>query len=138
MDEEARIAAAIKERIDVPDPTPAISEEPKAPEKPDEQFLHDGLPLETMLEKQRWLDYFNVPSMSRREPQVDTWLTKVIDWARDEAGSSEYSDILRVINDQERTLGSKIKQDRLATLARFAQIRMTRRRLIEEERALYG
>lgn len=135
MDEESKIAEALKAKLAQLEPV--IEEKPKEEPKTDERFVHD-LPPENLLERQRWLDYFNVPSMSRREPQIDGWLTRVIDWARDEAGSSEYADMLRVIDDQERILGSKIKQDRLSTLARFAQIRVQRRKLLAEERAIYG
>lgn len=134
MNEDA-IAAELKAKLQVEEPAPEpAKEEPKT----DERFLHDGLPLESRLEKQQWLDYFQVPSQARYDGKVDTWLQRVLDWARDEAGSSEYTDILRVISDQERILGSKIKPDRLATLARFATIRRQRIQLAEQERALYG
>ena len=84
------------------------------------------------------MDYFQIPSMSRHAPEVSQWIDEVVAWARDEAGSSEYTDILRVINDQERVMGNKLKPDRLLNLRQFVKINSQRRRLAEQERALYA
>lgn len=139
--DEAEIAAALAAKAN-PDPTPDV-ETPQEPEKPaepknEDESFHDNLPLENTLEKMQLLDYFQVPQISRHSAEVQTWMNTVIEWARGEAGSREYTDVLRVINDQERIMGSKLKPDRLSRLAQYVKINSLRRQLIEKERALYG
>lgn len=108
---------------------------PDVPE--DEQFLNKQSP-ESTLEQIKLFDYFQLNSMDRHAPEAQKYIQTVIDWARDEAKSSDYADILRVINDQERVMGSLLKGGRLSNLYRFVTIRSQRNRLIQEERALYG
>lgn len=136
MDEAAIVAKLAENANPVPD-IPATAPIAPAEHDQDEGF-HDNLPLENTLEKLNLMDYFQIASQNRHSPEIQTWLNSVIDWARDEAGSSEYTDILRVINDQERVMGSKIKPDRLLRLWQFVKINTQRKRLIEQERVLYG
>lgn len=105
--------------------------------KPDQEFL-DKISPENTMEKMKMFDYFELSQMDRHAPEAEKYLTSIMDWAKDEAKSSDYADILRVINDQERILGSRLKGNRLSTLYRFVTIRNNRNRLIQEERALYG
>lgn len=136
--DEATIAAQLAEKVAEPTPPPVTEtpEEPKIQPKQDESF-HDNLPLETTLDKLKMLDYFEIPPLSRRSAEVDSQLSRIMDWAQQEAGSREYTDILRVINDQERVMGNKLKDNRLTRLYQFVTINAQRKRLIEQERALY-
>ena len=118
-------------------PVPPITPDPPKEEPKEDESFHDNLPLENTLEKMRLMDYFEIPQISRYQPEVATWLDQVIEWARTEAGSSEFTDMLRIINDQERIMGNKLKQDRLSKLANFVKINSQRRKLAEMERALY-
>jgi len=135
MDEQA-IVEKLAQNTEQPQPEP-VAPTP-APVKEGEEFIHDNLPLENTLEKMKLLDHFNIPSEMRREAAISTWLDRVVDWARDEAGSSEFTDILRVIDDQERVLGTRVKQDRLMKLYQFVTIRSQRNKLAQMERTLYG
>ncbi len=136
--DEAAIVAKLSERANpVPPPEPTIPETPLEEPNPDEGF-HDNLPLENTLEKLNLMDYFQIASQNRHSPEIQTWLNTIISWARDEAGSSEYTDMLRVINDQERVMGSKLKPDRMLRLWQFVKINTQRKQLIERERVLYG
>ena len=137
MDEQA-IADKLAQKVAEPIPPPVTETPEVKPVREGEEFIHDNLPLENTLEKMQLLDHFRVPSEMRREANISTWLDRVVDWARDEAGSSDYTDLLRVIDDQERVLGSKMKQDRLLTLYQFVTINAQRKRLIQQERALYS
>jgi hypothetical protein len=137
MDTEAQIAADLAAAL----PKPVIPEngwdgvKPEVPE--DEQFLNKQSP-ESSLEKIKLFDYFELSQLDRHAPEAEKYLQRIIDWAKDEAKSSDYADILRVINDQERVMGNKLKSNRLSNLHRFVAIRATRNRLIQEERALYN
>lgn len=136
--DEAAIAAKLAEKTNPQPIPPPVTEEPEPPEEPKDENFHHNLPLENTIEKLNLMDYFQIPSMNRHSPEVAQWLDTVIEWARDEAGSSEYTDMLRVINDQERVMGNRIKPDRLLRLWQFVKIHSQRKRLIEQERSLYG
>lgn len=115
-----------------------IRDEPKTEAKPeDEQFI-DKMTPESTVEQMKLYDYFQLSSLDRANPDAQKYLKTVMDWARDEAKSSDYADMLRVINDQERVMGNLLKGSRLSNLYRFVTIRSQRNRLIQEERALYN
>ncbi len=143
MDEQ-QIQEQLAEKVKDPDVSPDTETAPELPTAPrpepkeNEEFIHDNLPLEATLDKMKLLDYFEIPQTMRRESDIDKWMGRVMDWAKDEARSSDYTDILRVINDQERVMGNKLKPDRLMRLAQFVTINQQRKRLIEQERALYN
>ena len=135
---EAEIAADLAAKVNpVEPPAVEVSEEPKQPEVPEDEAFHDNLPLENTLEKIKLLDYFEIPQLARRSAEVDNQLSRIVDWAKDEAKSSEFTDILRILNDQERVLGTKLKDNRLTKLYQFVTINSQRKRLAEMERALY-
>ena len=136
MNEEAIAAKLAEQANPVPAPPMTTPETPGEPVKEDSDF-HHNLPIENSVEKLNFMDYFQIPSQNRHAPEIATWLDTVMDWARDEAGSSDYNDMLRVINDQERVMGNKIKPDRLLRLWQFVKINSQRKKLIEQERALY-
>lgn len=135
--DEAAIVAELASTL----PKPEIPENGWAGVKPEtpenEQFL-DKMTPEATLEKIKLFDYFQLSSLDRITPEADKRIQAVMNWARDEAKSSDYGDMLRVINDQERIMGGLLKPSRLSNLYRFVTIRTQRNRLIQEERALYG
>lgn len=137
--DEAQIAANLAASVNEPKPAtaPELPSDPKPEPKVDEAF-HDNLPLETVVEKMKLQDYFELPQGIRRSAEVDTQINRIMEWAKDEAGSSEYTDMLRVINDQERIMGNKYKDNRLMRLFQFVTINAQRKRLMEQERVLYG
>lgn len=138
QDQEAEIQAYLASQLAVkntPDPTPPpVTETPEAPDDP----APTGMTPENELEKMKLFDYFEVSSADRHSVEAQQYLQSVVDWARDETGSSDYLDIIRAISDQERVLGIKLQPNRLSRLHRFALIRSQRIRLAEEERALYA
>lgn len=136
---EEEVAAQLAERTVEP-PVKAEPEQPTIlkPEPKEDEAFHDNLPLETTLDKLKFLDYFEISSLSRRSAEVDTQLNRIIDWARDEAKSSDYTDILRIIDSQERVMGIKLKDNRLTKLSQFVTINQQRKRLLEQERSLYA
>jgi len=139
MQNEEQIAADLAAQLPKPD-IPANGWEIRdatgaVPE--DQQFL-DKMSPESTLEKMKLFDYFDLSQLDRRSPEAGHYLQTIMDWARDEAKSSDYTDMLRVINDQERVMGGLLKGQRLTNLYRFVAIRTQRNRLIQEERALYG
>lgn len=135
MDTEAQIVADLAAALPKPD-IPESSWDGVKPTPPDEEFI-DKITPESNLEKIKLFDYFELSSMDRRSPEAEKYIGAIMDWARDEAGSSDYTDILRVINDQERVMGGLLKAQRLSKLYRFVTVRQQRNRLIQEERALY-
>lgn len=137
-DIEAEIQADLAAKLAVRSlPPPTTPGAPPTVNEPDDP-APAGMTLENSLEKMKFFDYFQVKTADRRSPEAEVYLQKVLDWARDETGSSDYIDVLRAISDQERILGIKLQPDRLSRMYRFALIRSQRIRLAEEERALYG
>lgn len=133
--DEAQIAAQLAAKIAPPPPDPA-PEPPPEHEATDTDF-HNNLPLENTFEKQQLLDYLMIPQVSRHTAQIAQWTDEVLTWAKDEANSREWTDILRVIDQQERLMGNKLKPDRLLRLRQFIKINRQRKQLLAQERALY-
>jgi len=129
----------IEEQLAQKTVAPTPQEQPEhIPDPNEDEAFHNSLPLENTLEKIKFQDYFEIPSAARHSAEVATQLDRIIDWARDEAKSSDYNDILRVINDQERVMGSRLKDNRLMRLYQFVTVNTQRKRLMEQERALYN
>jgi len=133
---EDEVAAQLAAKVAEPTTAPELPSDPKPEPKEDEAF-HDNLPLETVVSKMKLEDYFEIPLPARRSAEVEQQLNRIIDWARSETKSSEYSDIMRAISDQERIMGIKLKDNRLIKLYQFVTINSQRKRLMEQERALY-
>jgi hypothetical protein len=134
MDED-QIAAELAQRTE--EPVPPLEAPTPKPQVPEDEAFHNNLPLETVLDKMKLEDYFEIPQALRREANVETQLNRIMEWAAQEAGSREYTDILRVINDQERIMGNKLKDNRMMRLFQFVTINAQRKRLAQQERALY-
>ena len=134
---EDQIAAELAQRVTAP-PLPVETTPAPATEVNEDESFHDNLPLETVMDKMKLQDYFEIPVGSRRSPEVDSQINRIIEWAASEAGSREYTDIVRIINDQERIMGNKLKDNRLTRLYQYVTINQQRKQLIERERALYG
>lgn len=134
MDKEAQIQAQLIAKMPSSQPSEPMEHTPDEPGDP----APPGMTPEASLDRIKLLDYFGISSIDRHSPEADNYLTKIMEWARDEAGSSEYTDILRVISDTERTLGIRFKEGRLTTLFRLVTIRHARNQLAEQERALYN
>jgi glucose/arabinose dehydrogenase len=134
---EDEVAAKLAATVDPPTTAPELPSDPKPEPREDEAF-HDNLPLETVMDKMKLQDYFEVPALARRSAEVETQLNRIVDWARDEARSSDYADILRVISDQERIMGIKLKDNRMTKLFQYVTINSQRKRLMEAERALFN
>lgn len=136
--QEDEIAKQLAAKVDpVPPPATDAPETPVEPEKKDENF-HNNLPLENTFEKQQLMDYLMIPQISRHTQEIQQWTQEVLEWAKDESHSSEFADIVRVIDDQERIMGNKLKPDRLLRLRTFIKIHNQRKQLAARERALYG
>jgi hypothetical protein len=138
MDESQIVAdlAAALPKTEIPNDGWDKVREQQTPTPP-EEFV-DKVSAESQLEKIKLSEYFNLNQIDRRSAEADKYISRIMDWARAEAGSSDYADILRVINEQERVMGNLLKTNRLTNLYRFVAIRATRDRLIQEERVLYS
>lgn len=132
---EDQIAAALAARLEEP-----VVEEPvikeQAPEAP-QDFVDKMLP-EEQLTRNRLLDWFEIPMHERHTTKTDRWINDIYAWARETAGSGEYTDLLRVINEQEQIMGSRMKPGRVVKLYKYIQISRLRRQLANQERLLYG
>lgn len=135
--DESQIEADLKAKLPKPDIPENGWDGVKPPEKTDQSFL-ESLPIENSLEKMKLFDYFELSPLDRKAPQASKYLTAVVQWAQKEAGSDDYYEILKVVNEQERVMGNLLKQGRLSNLYKFATIRNQRRQLDIQERVLYG
>lgn len=132
---EDQIASALASRLEEPvveaEPAPEpVAETPK-------DFVDKMLP-EEQLTRSRLLDWFEIPMNERHTTKVDRWINEIYSWARETAGSGEYTDLLRVINEQEQIMGSRNMPGRVGKLYKYIQISRLRRQLANEERLLYG
>lgn len=135
---EEQIQQKLASTIDDPvSPTEPESPAEPRPEPKEDDVFHDNLPLETTLDKMKLYDYFEIPQAGRHSAEVQTQMSRILDWARDEMKSSEYTDILRAITDQERVMGNRLKDNRLYRLYQYVVINSQRKKLAEQERALY-
>ena len=98
----------------------------------------DKLLPEELLTQSQLLDYFGVPINERHTPQVDQYINEVYAWARENAQSGDFLQLLRVINEQELHMGSKQRPGRLSRLYQYIKIAKIRKDLAEKERLLYG
>ena len=140
--DEKEIQEQLADKVKSTDPIPEdgwskVREQEAESHNEDQQALHRMTP-EDRLQRLRWFDYFGLAASEARSAEAEKALTEILDWAATEAGSHEYTDMLRAISDQERVLGIKLEPGRLTKLYNFAKIRRMRLRLIEQERALYG
>jgi hypothetical protein len=131
---EEQIAAELAKRTE----SPVVAETPKpqTPEEPQE-FVDKMLP-EEMLTRNRLYDWFEVSMAERHRPDVERYINDIYSWARESAGSGDFSELLRVINEQEQIMGSKNKPGRVARLYKYIKIAQLRSKLATEERLLYG
>jgi len=132
---EEQIAATLAQRTEEPVvEQPVIEERP--PEAPQE-FVDKMLPEEQLTRNQLY-DWFEVQMAERHHPEVERYINEIYAWARDNAGSGDFTELLRVINQQEQILGTKNKPGRVARLYKSIKIAQLRQRLANEERLLYG
>lgn len=102
-----------------------------------QEFVDKLLPEEHLTQREL-LDYLQVPMQERQSPIIDDYIRTVYEWARDNAQSGDINQLLRVINEQEQHMGSKLKPNRLKYLAEYVKINRIRQSLAARERALYG
>lgn len=133
----ATLAAKLEEAERPETPEPAQPEIPRVPEKQDEAF-HDNLPLEDVMGKMQIMDFFEIPQATRRTAEVNDQINRIISWAKDEAKSSDVTEMMRVIREQETMMGSRLKEQRVYKLYQYVKIHEIRKQLAEKERALYG
>lgn len=81
----------------------------------------------------RIFDFFNVPIDSRIDPEINSMITKMVEWAS-QNGATEYYDVIKVIRDAQRITGT----DSVKAIYRFAKLDMQSRALSREMSALYG
>lgn len=135
MDEEAKLAEVLADKL--PKTEPYQGGYPtETPEEP-QNYVDTLLPEEQMTQREL-LDYLQVPSQERHSPIVDDYIRTIYEWARDNSQSRDINQLLRVINEQEQHMGSKLKPDRLKRLAEYVKISRIRQSLAAREQALYG
>lgn len=134
--DESQLTAQLAKNI--PKEDSPITNPPPLPEPEDGGPIHNGLPLETQLQRQELLDYFELPPSYRKNPEVLQQIDNIITWARDNASSAEMADIFRIINRQENMLGTKMKPGRIAKLNRYIHLHNQGRAIDEQMRGLYA
>lgn len=135
MDNEALIAAEQAAKLPAQGPMEGGYPQESPPEQ---QSYADKLLPEEIFTQRELLDYLAVPQQERHSPIIDNYIRTVYEWARDNAGTGDINHLLRVINEQEQHMGSKLKADRLRRLAEYIKISSLRKSLAAREQALYG
>lgn len=130
---EQEIAAELARRIE----EPIVPAAPIVTSSEPQNFVDKLLPEEQMTAMQI-MDYLQIPTASRHDPMVDDYVRTVYEWARDNAGTGDMAQLIRVISEQEMHMGSKLKPNRLQRLAEYVKISKIRMNLAARERELYG
>jgi hypothetical protein len=131
---ESQIAAQLAASVAEPIPAPTVT--PTEPVDPP-NYVDKMLPEEHYT-AQRLLDFLQVGTEVRHNPEVDNYIQTIYQWARDQAGTDDYYQILRVIQEQEMHMGSHLKPQRLQRLAEYVKISKLRQQLAVREREIYG
>jgi len=134
MDNETKIAQDLANTLPKSEPMVGGYPEDKPVEQP--EFVDKMLP-EDHGKIRDILDYLQFPVHDRSNPIVDDYARTVYEWARDNAGTGDMAQLIRVISEQEMHMGSKLKPDRLKRLAEYVKINRIRQNLAARERALY-
>lgn len=132
---EDQIAAELASRLEEPAAEEPVIKE-QSPEAP-RDFVDKMMP-EDYVTRGRLMDWFEIPMHERHSPEVDRYINDIYSWARDNAGTGEFHDLLRIINEQEQIMGSRAKPGRVAKLYKYIKISQLRRELANRERLLYG
>lgn len=133
--EEAQIASELASTI--PKENSPITNPAPLPEPEESEPLHNGLPLESSLQRYELMDFFELPPSYRMNPEVIQQIDSIIGWAKEE-GSPDLANILHLINRHETLLGSRHKPGRIAKLNRYISLRNQSRVLDEKTRSLYA
>lgn len=136
--DESVIQAKLKDNV----PHPEFKENEQPVEDAPTEDLGEGprnnLSLDNMVLKQQLLDFLDIPLASRKSPDTSTALESILNWAYNQTGTTEFADILRVINRQEGIMGSRLSGDRLFKLYKYVKINRQMEALTQQEKALYG
>jgi hypothetical protein len=132
MNEDA-IAAQLAAKTAEPVPAPTVT----PPEPVDPPNYVDKMLPEEHVTANRLLDFLEVQPEVRHNAEVDDYIRTIYQWAKEQAGTDDYYQILRVIQEQEMHMGSRLKPGRLQKLAEYVKISKVRQQLAVRERELY-
>lgn len=134
---EAEVAAQVALNTEPSRPIPSeYPEPPVASEDSNSNFVDKMLPEEQLTATQI-MDYLQIPFERRHDPDTERRVQSIYQWARENAGTNDLPQLLRVISEQEMHLGSKLKPDRVRRLAEYISINKMRQNLAARERLLY-
>ena len=137
MNNEEQIVQQLASTIEPHVPISSAYPEPQPEPNANNNFLDKMLPEERLTQMQL-LDYLSIPTAQRHDPVVSDYVNTVYAWARDNAQSGDFSQLLRVISEQEGHMGIRLKENRLQRLAEYVKISNLRKNLSIRERNLYG
>ena len=134
---EAEVAAQVAQNTTPSQPISSDYPAPPTPQADTESNFVDKMLPEEQLTASQLADYLQIPFDRRHDPDTERRLQSIYAWARDNAGSNDLPQLLRVISEQEMHLGSKLRPDRVRRLAEYITISKVRENLAARERLLY-
>ena len=137
MNNEEQIVQQLADNLPAHVPLEGAYPEIKPEQDANNNFLDKMLPEERLTQIQL-LDYLQIPTAQRHDPIVDDYVNTIYAWARDNAGSGDFNQLLRVISEQEQHMGIRLSPNRLQRLAEYVKISNLRKNLAIRERNLYG
>lgn len=125
IDPEKEVALRLAQRV----PRQEESEELGGvnPDPSDPDGLHNNLPLDNISLRYELMDYFNVGVGLRHSSETQEQINTIMQWAVDETGSTNISEVLKQLNLQEAALGTRLKGDRLLRVYRYVRIAQQKR-----------
>lgn len=134
--DESQIVSQLKQNVPA-EPVVDVPE-PETPDRDPEAF-HNNNPLDTMTLRYELMDYFELSTSSRRDPDLRSQLDSIINWAAETADSKDLGAILKVIRQHESSLGSRYKlTGRINSLFRYTRLASQKNVIEEKMKGMYG
>lgn len=122
----------------VPTTTPAVERVPDTTPLEGDPAFQSAVELGDSIHTQRFMDYYNIPAGSRYSPETAQHVQTIMQWAAKTSGSNDIVDIMRVISEQESSLGIRFRDDRFFKMYKYVRLDSERRRIATEMSTLYG
>lgn len=133
---EADIVTQVAQNIPSNDPSVDTPIEAPAPDSGETTgqpvYINDPV-METRL-----LDYFAVGRTEKYSEKTQTQIRNIMEWAATQAQSTDYADVVTMINRLERQLGLNMKPNRMGLLYRYITLHRESQQIQKEMSAING
>lgn len=130
---ESQIAETLQAKLRADKPAPTLPPDKVEPEAPRVDVNIPKPVTPDPLATYRLLDYFDVPTHDRDDPNVSEKITAIYKWATERTGSPDQLDAMEAIRQLESKLGLTFRNDeKLGSLYQWVLLDNQRRRIEKE------